>query len=127
MPLLETDPLDVQMDADGDIDLDEDGLHLISGINAVAQLCLIAMRLFKEEWFLNLDKGMPWYQEILGEKYDEALIRRRAAETLLSVEGVKGIASLAMEFENNNVSITWAVQTEFGDTEPDTLALSGGS
>lgn len=127
MALLETDPLDVELDEDGDALIDEEGLHLIGGIEGVAQLCLIALRLFLEEWFQNLEVGMPWFQEILGEKYDEPLIRRRVIETLLGVTGVVGVLTLAITFENRNVRITASVRTLFGDTTLDLLALSGGS
>ena len=129
MALLETDPLDVEVDDDGDILVDEDGLHLIAGLPGVAQLCRIAMLLFLGEWFLNLNRGMPWFQEILGEKYDEGLLRSRLAEQLLTVPGVTEVISITLAFDplTRGVSVTWAVRTLFGDTEPDTLVAGGSS
>ena len=127
MALLESDPLDLKLDTDGDILIDGDGLQLVSGLEGVAQLCQIALRLFKGEWFLNLDKGMPWFQEILGEKFDEGLIRHRVTDVLLAVPGVKSIATLSVTQSGPDILITSSVTTAFGDTEPDTLNLSGGS
>lgn len=124
--LLSTDRLDVAVDEDGDILIDSDGLHFVSGLEGVAQLCRIALRLYKEEWFANLDVGMPWFQEILGEKYDEQAIRRRCIETLLGVPGVISINSAVVTFSGRKVSLTWSVKTQFGDTVPDTLDLAGG-
>ena len=127
MAFLETDPLDVQLDEDGDILIDEDGLHLTSGIEAVAQLCSIAVKLFKGEWFKDLDKGVPWFQEILGEKFDKILVEARLTETLVSVPGVVEVLSLDASFDRatRRVVVSGAVRTEFGDVPLDALAIGG--
>lgn len=122
--LLEDDPLDAAFDDDGDLDL-EGGAKFTSGIEGVTQLVGIAIKLFKEEWFLNLDKGMPWFQEILGEKYDEVNARRRLSEKILAVPGMVEIISLEMSFDatTRKMSVTHELRTQFGDTEPDTLEV----
>ena len=131
MALLSTDRLDRRLDADGDIYVGPNGSEGISGIDGVAQLVVIALRLFKEEWFLNLDKGMPWFQEILGEKLNEPLIRRRINEVVLAVPGVVSIVSLTLKFTGTlrSLAISLTVRTAFGDTPPDFIqfAIGGGN
>ncbi len=123
--LLEADPLDAKFDDDGDLYLGPNGAEFTSGIEGVTQLVGEAIRLFKEEWFLNLDKGMPWFQEILGEKYDETNARRRLMETILDVPGMVEIISLEMSFDATNRKMTGSheLRTQFGDTEPDTFEV----
>lgn len=125
MALLETDYLDARLDDDGDVYIGADGGEWISGIDGVAQLVRIAIQLFKEEWFLNLDAGMPWMQEILGQKYDEALLRQRLLEQILKTPGVVEVLLLEVSFDasTRTLSVRHELRTEFGDTEADTLEV----
>lgn len=130
MPLLATDRLDRRLDEDGDIYVGQNGSEGIGGVEGVAQLIMIALRLFREEWFLNLDKGMPWFQEILGEKFNEPLVRRRINEVVLAVPGVASILSLSLAFTatSRSLAIRLTVRTVFGDTPADAIQfVIGGS
>jgi hypothetical protein len=126
--LLETEPFDVELDDDGEIRIDGDGLHLVSGLPAVAQLIRIAILLFLGEWFLNLEKGMPWFQEILGQKFDAALIRQRLSERILAVPGVAEILSVAVSFDSESraVTVDWEVRAAFGGTVAGTTTTTIG-
>lgn len=127
--LLSTDPLDVLLDADGDWAFDEnwDTPFACGGVG-IAQLIRTAIRLFLGEWFLDLDEGTPWFQELLGEKYDEQLMRKRLAERILGVPGTNTITSLVIEYDapTRGVSVQYAVLTDFGDTVADTIAFKVG-
>lgn len=126
--MLDSDPIDVALDEDGDLLVDPDvGFVILTGIEGVKQCVQIRLLLFKGEWFLDLDAGVPYYQEILGEKYNESLLRQRLAEAIKGAPGVLEILSLELEFValTRRVNVIWSIRTTFGDTEPDTLALGG--
>lgn len=130
MPYLETDPLDIACDDDHDLLVDAEGLHLISGLPGVAQLIRIAILLFLGEWFLNLEVGMPWFQEILGQKFDAALIRQRLSERISKIPAVAEIISIAVSFDADAraVSIDYEVRVDWGDTLSGTVTKTiGGS
>lgn len=124
MPYLETDPLDLAFGADNHLQLDGDGLHFISGLSGVAQLIRIAILLFLGEWFLNLDAGMPWHQEILGQKFDAALIRQRLTERISKVPAVAAIVSVSVSFDSEAraVAVDYEVRTDWGDTLTGTVS-----
>lgn len=126
MTVLSTDVRDFLLDADGDFVITTD-LSLVSGLDAIVQECRIRMRTFLEEWFLNLDVGVPWYQRILGAKPAAAIEAARTYinRTLLQVEGVTRVAALDVTFVGTTraLRIAWQVQTAFGDTPVDVLAL----
>lgn len=119
MALLESDPLDVLLGEDGDIVVDPVlGVTFVSGIAGVAQLVKISLRLFLGEWFLDLDAGVPYFQTILGKKYDAVTLRAEMVKAVVSVPGVVEILSLTLEFDGatREASVSLALRTEFGDT-----------
>lgn len=117
--------LDLRIDqSDGDLYVGPHGPELVDDTELVAttQLILIAVRMFLEEWFLNLDIGMPWHQEILGKKYDEQLLRLRLSQTILGVINVVELLTLEVSHDatSRSVSVFARVRTAFGDTEVET-------
>lgn len=125
MPLLESDPQDILLDADGDIVLDEEGLHFVSGLQAVAQACRIRILMFRGEWFQNMDVGVPYFEGILDDKFDQAAARAALTAAILDAPGVIGIKSLTVDLDasSRTLSITFVAQTLFGDTPPDLLEV----
>lgn len=97
-------------------------------VNGVLQLCRIALQLFAEEWFLNLDAGIRYFQSILGVRPDLA---RRAAElefsrALAAVPGVAEILLFNVDFvgDTRTLTLKFQVRTKYGDTPVDTLAVT---
>lgn len=131
MALLITDPIDILLDSTGDIDLTAGDLQFSRGLPGVAQGCRIAVQLFRGEWFVDLDAGVPWMpndtvsteQAILGQRFNETKARVAIRDALLAVPGVLGLAQLLIAFDTSTraMSVTWRARTVFGDTEPDTL------
>ena len=103
-------------------------LSFSRGIAAVTQGCRIAIQMFQNEWFLNLDAGIPYWDQILGQKPDRAVAAAQIAlrRNLLAVPGVLAITTLNCVYDGSTrgLTITWAVRTATGDTPPDTIALN---
>ena len=130
MPLLINDPVDLLLDADNDIVVTDD-LQFSRGLTAVAQGIRVRMQLFKGEWFLNLDAGIPYLERpgvtsdeaIIGGKFNELRARAVFRKAILSTPGVLGIEKLDIKFTTSTrkLSVTCIARTVFGDTDPDTL------
>lgn len=125
MPLLEGDIQDILLDENGDIVLDEQGLHWVSGLQAVVQAARIRMLYFLGEWFLNLDVGIPYLDDTFFENYNEAATRAALTAAILDVPGVISVNTLELDVNGaaRTLTITWSATCAFGDTIPDTLAL----
>lgn len=115
---LESDPLDLKLDTTGDLALVDGDLVFISGVDAVAQLVKIVIQMFQGEWFLDIEAGVPWFQDILGQKYDQPRIRAAIRGAILSVSEVTSILSLETSFTSSTraLSVSFSVRTTFGDT-----------
>ena len=118
MPILSTEPVDLKLGPDHDLVLDED-LVFTTGLDAVRQDILVALRMVRGEWFNDLDEGVP-YLELLGEKYDEvrareifrtAILRRPHVVALLDELGV------SFDGPTRTLHVAFRVRTAFGDLE----------
>lgn len=122
--MLSTDPVDLLFAADADLDVSA-GLQFTSGSAAVAQGIRIRIQTFRGEWFLDLDTGVPYYQDLLGARFNDARARAAFRDTILSTPGVAKLLSLTVAFDRSTrvLSVSWKVQTEFGDTITDALEV----
>lgn len=131
---LETDPIDLLLDADGDVTIANGDVVFSSGIPAVVQSVRLALNLFRGEWFLNLDEGVPYIandvvtesEAILGGKYNEIRTRRVFRDAILAAPGVVELTSLAVSFDSatRSLSVQFQVRTEFGVSDSEVVEVS---
>lgn len=131
--MLETDPLDILLGNDGDLAIVDGDLSWSSGLAGIAQGIRVALQLFKGEWFVDLDEGVPYLERegvtsdeaLLGGRFDEARALRYFRAAIGRAPGVLEIVSLSVTFDGPSraLTATWVVSTEFGDTRPDSLSL----
>lgn len=122
MAILETDPLDIKLNADGDIDIDPElGMTFVSGLEGVMQLVGVILRLYKGEWFWDEEEGVPWFQTILGEKFDRATLYDALLPKILETVCVTGVDNFAITFDNDTrkARVSGIVRTQFGDSDLD--------
>lgn len=117
MPLLESEPVDLELGADGDLVVDSD-VHFTRGLPAIVQGIRIRTLMFRGEWFLNLDEGVPYFQDILGRRFNPTVARAAFRPALRLAPGVKQVESLDAVFNGatRELGVSWRVSTEFGDT-----------
>jgi hypothetical protein len=136
--LLATDPVDLALGPDGDLALDASGSpYLVSGLDAVVQTCRMSLQLIRGEWFLDLQQGVPYFenqtvtedQALLGQVFDERKALVAFRDALLAAPGVVEVLQLSVSFDNSvrTLAVTWAVRTQFGDTPADTLAVASSA
>ena len=119
---LQNDPQDIALDTDGDILLDEQGLHWVSGIAAIVQAVRFRLLFFAKEWFLNQDICVPYFEELLGDASKRAGVENRAraafAAAILDAPGVVQILQLDVKLNNSTrkMTVTWQARAAFGDT-----------
>jgi hypothetical protein len=121
MAILETDPVDWELDADGQLIFP---IRFTRGTPAVAQRLRIKLKMFRGEWFLNRRAGTPYIENetvtedeaILGNAFDEAYTESVFRELILSTEGVERIDSLTTTFsdETRVLDVAATVVTIYG-------------
>jgi hypothetical protein len=100
-----------------DLLIEDFDLVLVEEADRVRQQIAIRLQMFKGEWFLDLDFGFPWFQEVLGIKppplaRTEALLR----EQVLGVPDVQELEELRLNYvgAGRTLTVNLRVKTTFG-------------
>jgi len=121
---LSTDPVVFARDENNDLIVPR---RKVAGLEAVLILVRSAWLLWRDEWFLNRDKGTPWLETedgvvaeqdaILGQPYDAAKIARVLRGEALAVSGVSDVAEFKSSYdgETRNLQVSAVIRTAFGD------------
>lgn len=90
--------------------------------DAVAQTVKTRLLLIRQEWFLNLDAGLPWFAEMLGKRSNITTIKSYVATQILGTEGVVEITRLdvIIDKQNRAFEMYYEYRDEYGET------VSGG-
>ena len=88
---------------DNDLYFTDRRLTIISGSNTdeeILQRIKVRLRFFKDEWYLNSEHGLPYFQDILGTKsVDINAVESLFRDQILDVEGVKELTESAIDYD----------------------------
>ena len=107
--------------------LDENGDYSFGGnINSfyqndpygVAQAVVTRLKLWENEWFLDLTNGTPYVGGVLG-KYTMEVFDLNIKDRILNTEGVTEILEYSSSFDGDlrKVSISVKINTQYGTAE----------
>jgi len=101
------------LDSNNDIYFVNKRLAIVSGSNSdeeIAQRIRIRLKFFKDEWFLNSEHGIPYFQDILGSKdLDFNIIESIFREQILQVQGVREIVESSIDYDKNKRKVNYLV------------------
>ena len=94
--------MDLALNNAGDLDLTPSGeLVLLDGIDAIAQHIRIRLRFFLGEWFLDQRVGIPYFQQLLGQKPNETAVKSIFRAAILSTPGIESISEMSVDFDGS--------------------------
>lgn len=107
---------DLLMDADGDLAQPVGDLVPAAGAEAVAQSLRMRLSMFRGEWFLDLDAGVPYFETVLVKNPNMTAIRAVFRSEILATPGVLGLLSLSLNYvaADRSLRVDFAVSTAFG-------------
>jgi hypothetical protein len=100
-------------------------LDFASGLEAVAQAIVTSLKLYTNEWFANINDGIPMVTSILGKtNKEQAAIERIITARILGVKNVTGVTRVASSYNasTRQYSYECVVDTVFGSV----AVTSGG-
>jgi hypothetical protein len=105
--------IDLALSADtNDLTFDSRGdLALIAGVDVVAQLLKVGFRLFRGEWYLDTDAGMPYYTHVLVNAPKSRVIEALFRQEILSSPGIERISDFKMEIDRRTRKLSVSFET----------------
>ncbi len=102
----------------GDLDITSGELTMLDGTDAIAQHLSIRLKMFKGEWFLNTDEGMPYYENILVKNPKIAVVVSLFKKAIQSTPGVAELLSIEPDYDpdTRTLSLDFAARTTEGET-----------
>lgn len=102
---------DIQLDADGDIDLsDGRSFAWVADVPAIAHHAKFRLQQVKGEWMLDTDAGMDWFGQILGLGITDSQVEAEVRRVLDGTPGIASVYSVEMTRDRGQRSISIAVQ-----------------
>lgn len=81
----------------------------------VAQRLKIRLLTFRGEWFMDINYGVPYWQQLLGMKPSKSTTDRIFQQQILLENGVKEITSFNSTLVNRQYSLTFQVKVFSGE------------
>jgi hypothetical protein len=101
---------------DGDYVFGQGGRNfLVDSSAAVAQLILTGLRLWRGEWFLDKNAGVPWTTAVIGKntkQFYDLVIQNQIAFTI-GVQSIERYNSV-LDADQRSLSVSAKVNTVFG-------------
>lgn len=78
--------------------------------DAVLQTVKTRLLLIRQEWFLNLDAGLPWFSEMLGKGNNILTIKSYVLRQILGTDGVYEVTKLDVEIDKTTRSFVMSFE-----------------
>jgi len=108
----------------GYLDIADNDLQLVTGIEAIGQDITRTIRVIKREWFRDQSIGIDYEREIFVKGISLAVIESRFREAILNVPGV--IRLINFRIDNNAENRTLTIEIDSVVTEVGSFPYSSG-
>ncbi len=108
---------DIKLDDDHDLALEANELVIIAGADEVAQRLRCRLKMFRGEWFLNTERGVPFRTEIFVKGINPDRIAAAIKREILTTSGVLALLEYSQEFDSaqRQMAVSFRVQATDGE------------
>lgn len=101
----------------GDLVIENGDLVFVEGLSAIAQAVRSRLRLFRGEWFADLDAGVPWFQAILLKNPNLTEVRDTLRQTILGTVGIASIVAfdLTLDAATRTATLVFSAIADTGE------------
>ena len=93
---------DLEINSIGDLLIEDYDLQIIDGLDQTIQELIIRLKFFLGEWFLDIEAGIPYYQDFFIKAPNQIRIESVLKNEILDTPGIIELTSFETEFEDIN-------------------------
>lgn len=116
------------LDSNNNLITENGGLKLVHDGAEVVQHVRTRLQFYKEEWFLDLEAGTPWFQEIFTKPANLANIESILKARILNTPEVASLLSFTMDYTGGSsrfLSVSYIAETIYGVIEQSEVTING--
>jgi len=108
--------IDLAFDTEGDLLIEDYDISFLEGIDQIIQNVAFRLRFFLGEWYLDIEEGIPYYQELFIKAPNQIRIESILKQEIVETEGVNDLTKFASEFnpELRKFSVIFSAMTDEG-------------
>lgn len=109
---------------DDDLAIENGKLVLITGEEALRQRLRSRLLMFRNEWFLDPDRGVPYHRDVFVKAPELGALNAAFSKEILDTVGVQALNALSFDLDTGTreLSVTFTVTGE-GSVLTETLGL----
>lgn len=103
---------DLKLNADGDLAIIGFDLALVEGRDQVAQRLKTRLKTFLGEWFLDVTRGVPYFEDILVKAPDMTRVNAIITQQILLDPEITSVISFASSFDPSTRRLSYVVDVD---------------
>ena len=116
------------LDSNNDLIVSSGQFKLVEEGAEVVQHVRTRLQFYMEEWFLNLDSGVPYFQQIFVKPANLSNIESIFKSEILNTSGVLKLTEFTMSYEGGSsrkLTVTFSAETTYGTINNDEVTING--
>ena len=92
--------IDLAFGNDGDLVVKDYDISFLNGVNQIVQNCAIRLKFFLGEWYLDINAGIPYYQDFFIKAPNQIRIESLLIQEIINTEGINEVTSFTSDFDS---------------------------
>jgi len=115
------------LDSNNDLIVSEGRLRVVEDAAETIQHVRTRLQFYLEEWFLDLNSGTPYFQEVFTKPANLANIESIFKTRILNTTGVELLTNFALNYEGESkrkLTVTFSAKTTFGSINNEQVTIN---
>lgn len=107
---------DLAFDNSGDLLIENFDISFVSGIDQIVQNLAFRLRFFQGEWYLDIDAGIPYYEDFFIKAPNQIRIESLLKQEIIDTVGVLELTDFSSDFNSSlrRFSVIFSASTNEG-------------
>lgn len=106
--------IDLAFDTEGDLLIEDYDISFLGGVDQITQNLAFRLRFFLGEWYLDIEAGIPYYQDFFIKAPNQIRIESVLKQEIVDTDGVLELTDFASDFNSSlrRFSVIFSARTE---------------